>query len=172
MRFSRKSLRSNSRGLRLFRPLLAPRHGCAQLPLQAIVSSMPAVTRPTRPRLLCSTAARVQIDPRKMCHSPEEAVARKTLLAETEVLPTYFSFWGKVSPEVRQVEPATHSIAYHSLDVAAVAQVLLLHNPRKLQAIARLLATSPDNARRAQSSCSLRSRLSRAIRAYLTAAFS
>jgi CRISPR-associated endonuclease/helicase Cas3 len=49
---------------------------------------------------------------------------------------------------VRQGEPLSHSIAYHSLDVAAVADVLLRHNPRKLQAMVRLLATSPDNARR------------------------
>lgn len=62
-------------------------------------------------------------------------------------LPTYLSFWGKASPEMRQGEASSHPLAYHSLDVAAVADVLLRCNRRKLRAMARLLATTPDNAR-------------------------
>ena len=64
------------------------------------------------------------------------------------VLPTYLSFWGKASPKRRPGEPLSHSLAYHGLDVAAAADVLMRHNPRKLQAMARLLATSPENAPR------------------------
>lgn len=45
-------------------------------------------------------------------------------------------------------EPGWHPLAYHSLDVAAVADVLLCSSPRKLRAIARLLSTTPDRARR------------------------
>jgi CRISPR-associated endonuclease/helicase Cas3 len=62
--------------------------------------------------------------------------------------PPFAYFWGKASPVPRQGEPSSHSIVYHSLDVAAVADVLLRRNPRKLLTIARLLDTSPDNARR------------------------
>lgn len=63
-------------------------------------------------------------------------------------LPPYMSFWGKASPETRPSEPASHCIAYHCFDVAAVADVLLRRNPRKLRAMARLLDTSPESARR------------------------
>lgn len=63
-------------------------------------------------------------------------------------LPLYTCFWGKASPQPRKGEPPSHSIVYHSLDVAAVTDVLLRRNPRKLLTIARLLDTSPDNARR------------------------
>jgi CRISPR-associated endonuclease/helicase Cas3 len=63
-------------------------------------------------------------------------------------LPTYLRFWGKASPGLRTGEARSHPVAYHGLDVAAVADVLLRSNLRRLHALARLLATSPDNARR------------------------
>ena len=63
-------------------------------------------------------------------------------------LPSYLMFWGKASPEVRPEEARSHPLPYHSLDVAAVADVLLQRSPRNLRTLARLLATSSDNARR------------------------
>jgi CRISPR-associated endonuclease/helicase Cas3 len=60
---------------------------------------------------------------------------------------SYLRFWGKAAGE-RSNEPVWHPVAYHCLDVAAVADVLLQHNVRKLHAMARLLHTTPDNARR------------------------
>jgi CRISPR-associated endonuclease/helicase Cas3 len=59
----------------------------------------------------------------------------------------YLQFWGKAGG-ARQGEPAWHPAAYHNLDVAAVADVLLQSNPRKLAQMALLLSTSPDSARR------------------------
>jgi CRISPR-associated endonuclease/helicase Cas3 len=59
----------------------------------------------------------------------------------------YLQFWGKAGGE-RIGEPAWHPNAYHSLDVAASAEALLLASPRKLAMLARLLGTSPDNALR------------------------
>lgn len=60
---------------------------------------------------------------------------------------TYLQFWGKAGGG-RTGEPAWHPNAYHSLDVAASAEALLLASPRKLELVARLLGTSPVNARR------------------------
>jgi CRISPR-associated endonuclease/helicase Cas3 len=57
------------------------------------------------------------------------------------------AFWGKAAPGLPPGAPRSHPLAYHGLDVAAVADCLLRRNPRKLRAIARLLATTPDNAR-------------------------
>lgn len=62
-------------------------------------------------------------------------------------MPTYLAFWGKAKAD-RACEPSWHPIAYHCLDVAAVADVLLATNPRRLAALANLLQTAPDNARR------------------------
>lgn len=59
----------------------------------------------------------------------------------------YLKFWGKAGG-AQQGEPSSHSVAYHSLDVAAVADVLLYAKPRRLVALAQLLQTTPDNARR------------------------
>ena len=59
----------------------------------------------------------------------------------------YLNFWGKAGGVIGE-EPSWHPVAYHSLDVAAVADALLAANPRKLVVIARLLDTSPENARR------------------------
>lgn len=56
-------------------------------------------------------------------------------------------FWGKAGGD-RPGEPAWHPLPYHSLDVAAAADALLSHNPRKLNVIATLLGTDPQNARR------------------------
>jgi hypothetical protein len=51
------------------------------------------------------------------------------------------------TPEPREGEPEWHPLAYHCLDVAAVADHLLARSPRKLAGIARLLGTSPGVAR-------------------------
>lgn len=59
----------------------------------------------------------------------------------------YLKFWGKAGGP-RGDEPVWHPLAYHNLDVAAVADVLLRSSPRKLAAMARLLGTPEDNARR------------------------
>ena len=58
----------------------------------------------------------------------------------------YLQFWGKAGG-VRIGEPAWHPNAYHCLDVAASAEALLIASLRKLDMLARLLGTSPDNAR-------------------------
>ncbi|MEQ1613697.1 MAG: CRISPR-associated helicase Cas3' [Hyphomicrobiaceae bacterium] len=59
----------------------------------------------------------------------------------------YLRFWGKAGGH-REGEPSWHPLAYHSLDVAAVADALLDANPRKLDAMAQMLGTSSDHARR------------------------
>src|ERR1700730_4472699 len=71
------------------------------------------------------------------------------MIASTTItdMKSYLHFWGKAAGE-RSNEPVWHPVAYHCLDVAAVADVLLQHNVRKLDAMARLLHTTPDNARR------------------------
>ena len=61
-------------------------------------------------------------------------------------MPTYLAFWGKAKAD-RPSEPSWHPIAYHCLDVAAIADVLLVANPRRLAALANLLQTSTNNAR-------------------------
>ena len=60
---------------------------------------------------------------------------------------SYLHFWGKAGGGVPG-EPCWHPLAYHDLDVAAVADRLLRANPRKLGQFAKLLGTSPENARR------------------------
>ena len=59
----------------------------------------------------------------------------------------YLRFWGKVGGASRG-QPAWHPVAYHSLDVAAVAEALLDQNPHRLAMLAALLGTSSENARR------------------------
>ena len=59
----------------------------------------------------------------------------------------YSYFWGKAAGAL-DGQPAWHPLAYHSLDVAAVADALLQRQPRKLAHLARLLGTTSDNARR------------------------
>jgi CRISPR-associated endonuclease/helicase Cas3 len=58
----------------------------------------------------------------------------------------YLQFWGKALGE-RLGEPLWHPVAYHNLDVAAVADVLLRRNPRRLSAMARMLGASNDATR-------------------------
>ena len=60
---------------------------------------------------------------------------------------TYLSFWGKARANL-QNEPSYHPLAYHCLDVAAVADALFAANPRRLSALANLLQTTSENARR------------------------
>ncbi|MEZ5852082.1 MAG: CRISPR-associated helicase Cas3' [Hyphomicrobiaceae bacterium] len=66
----------------------------------------------------------------------------------TEILcPGYLCFWGKAGGP-RQGEPTWHPLVCHCLDVAASADALLEVHTRRLAAIAALLGTSPNNARR------------------------
>jgi CRISPR-associated endonuclease/helicase Cas3 len=58
----------------------------------------------------------------------------------------YLQFWGKAQGE-REGEPHWHPVAYHNLDVAAVADVLLRHNPKRLDGLARLLRATPAATR-------------------------
>ncbi|MEQ1717314.1 MAG: CRISPR-associated endonuclease Cas3'', partial [Hyphomicrobium sp.] len=60
---------------------------------------------------------------------------------------SYLKFWGKAGGVVG-AEPAWHPVAYHCLDVAAVADALLVAHPRRLETLARLLQTDLYNARR------------------------
>jgi len=61
--------------------------------------------------------------------------------------PDYREFWGKAR-RAREAEPLWHPVAYHSLDVAAVAEALLVACPRRLEHLALLLGTPPENAKR------------------------
>lgn len=58
-----------------------------------------------------------------------------------------YHFWGKAAG-ARDSEPHSHPLVYHCLDVAAVAEALLVQHPRRLDAFAALLRTTPVNARR------------------------
>jgi Cas3, HD domain len=60
---------------------------------------------------------------------------------------SYLRFWGKAGGD-QPSEPGWHPVAYHCLDVAAVADLLLFASPRKLARLTGLLGTSADNARR------------------------
>ena len=71
---------------------------------------------------------------------------RKGLEAHMTCANDYLQFWGKAGGE-RPGEPAWHPLAYHGLDVAAVADVLLRSNPLKLARLARWLGTTPEVAR-------------------------
>ena len=59
----------------------------------------------------------------------------------------FYHFWGKASG-ARDGEPASHPLVYHCLDVAAVADALLAHHSRRLDALAALLRTTPSSVRR------------------------
>lgn len=59
----------------------------------------------------------------------------------------YINFWGKAGG-ASSGQPAWHPVAYHSLDVAAVAEALLDQDPCRLATLAALLGTSSENARR------------------------
>ncbi|MEQ1714037.1 MAG: HD domain-containing protein, partial [Hyphomicrobium sp.] len=56
-------------------------------------------------------------------------------------------FWGKAGGAGPGDEPDSHPLAYHSLDVATVADALLSSHPRRLLGIAQLLSASQDAAR-------------------------
>ncbi|MCL4768541.1 MAG: CRISPR-associated helicase Cas3' [Hyphomicrobiaceae bacterium] len=60
---------------------------------------------------------------------------------------SYLDFWGKAGG-ASSGQPAWHPVAYHCLDVAAVADALLDRNPRRLTTLAALLGTSSGNAKR------------------------
>ena len=64
-----------------------------------------------------------------------------------ETVPDYLRFWGKAGGFLGS-EPMWHPVAYHSLDVAAVADALFEAHPRRLETLAGLLQTDFDNARR------------------------
>ncbi|MGB1008258.1 MAG: HD domain-containing protein, partial [Thiolinea sp.] len=54
---------------------------------------------------------------------------------EAEVF--YFRYWGKAKPCAEGGQPY-HLLVYHSLDVAAVGQILLQQNPAYLQHLIQL----------------------------------
>jgi CRISPR-associated endonuclease/helicase Cas3 len=66
---------------------------------------------------------------------------------EVQRVTAYLNFWGKAGGHLDS-QPAWHPAAYHSLDVAAVAEALLKHNPQRLASMAALLGTGPENTRR------------------------
>jgi CRISPR-associated endonuclease/helicase Cas3 len=57
----------------------------------------------------------------------------------------YLEFWGKAQVG-SDGEPDWHPLAYHNLDVAAVAKVLLDVNPQRLAGFAGLFGVAPDVA--------------------------
>lgn len=50
--------------------------------------------------------------------------------------PAYFAHWGKARPDDHADNDGFHQLAFHSLDVAAVGQVLLRRHPRLAQELA------------------------------------
>ena len=56
-------------------------------------------------------------------------------------------YWGKAQPRI-EIGPQGHPLAYHSLDVAAIADALLERSPRKLTLMAAHCYTSPETLRR------------------------
>ena len=61
---------------------------------------------------------------------------------------SFFQFWGKAQPIAGRPNPTWHPLAYHSLDVAAVAQAVLHANARLLTNLAKLLGLPPQDASR------------------------
>jgi CRISPR-associated endonuclease/helicase Cas3 len=57
---------------------------------------------------------------------------------ETEI-PVYFNYWGKAKPSLEDAGAAYHLLPYHSLDVAAVGQVLLQQHPFLRKRLAELM---------------------------------
>lgn len=55
-------------------------------------------------------------------------------------------FWGKARGAIED-QPAWHPLAYHSIDVAAVADEILLNAPRKLKTFSSLLSLDVDATR-------------------------
>ena len=58
-------------------------------------------------------------------------------------LPEYLRFWGKAHPDERQ-KNKWHPLAYHSLDIAAVAKKLLEIRPHGTQRMASRLGLEKD----------------------------
>ena len=61
---------------------------------------------------------------------------------------SFFQFWGKAQPVAGRPNPTWHPLAYHSLDVAAVAQAVLHANARLLANLSKLLGLPPQDASR------------------------
>ncbi|MFV0298335.1 MAG: CRISPR-associated endonuclease Cas3'' [Hyphomicrobiaceae bacterium] len=57
-------------------------------------------------------------------------------------------YWGKAWAD-QSCGPRWHPLAYHALDVAAVADELLERMPRRLERMADIAAAPPDQLRRA-----------------------
>lgn len=66
------------------------------------------------------------------------------MVATADVL----AFWGKAQPHDPEATVRWHPVAYHLLDVAAVAEAILQARPLAAGTAARLLELSPDDARR------------------------
>ena len=62
---------------------------------------------------------------------------------------SFFQFWGKAQPFACRPYPTWHPLAYHSLDVAAVAQTILNASAGIRANLANLLGLSPQDASRA-----------------------
>ncbi len=64
-------------------------------------------------------------------------------------VPDFLLFWGKAQPrtDASAQYPRYHPVAYHSLDVAAVADVLLMARPLAARRIAQLLGVRVEEAR-------------------------
>ena len=65
----------------------------------------------------------------------------------TDQSENYFHYWGKATPHTDSTNPRSfHLLAYHSLDVAAVGQQLLMHDPKLLRKIIppEIFSNEPD----------------------------
>jgi CRISPR-associated endonuclease/helicase Cas3 len=58
-------------------------------------------------------------------------------------LPTYFKYWGKADPKY-EGEPKWHPLVYHSLDVAACTQAILMQRPAWSDTLQRLSGLPPE----------------------------
>ncbi len=58
-----------------------------------------------------------------------------------------YGYWGKAQSSTASGQP-WHPLAYHSLDVAAVADAILDRSPRKLARMAALCGTTPETLKR------------------------
>jgi CRISPR-associated endonuclease/helicase Cas3 len=60
---------------------------------------------------------------------------------------TYFHYWGKASPITDKQDAGFHLLAFHSLDVAAVGQVLLSCQPALKNRLSDLMGLPPEQTR-------------------------
>lgn len=66
---------------------------------------------------------------------------------KSDMVPNYITgYWGKAHPETEN-GPRWHPLAYHCLDVAAVADAILARWPRRLQHMASLVESDPETLR-------------------------